>query len=411
MIPHHLQQRIEHDLHQREADRMRRDLRAVDRAGLWVRRHGEEQTLLNLASNDYLGLANHPRLAGAVASAAKDMGTGATASRLVVGHTQQHADLEQRFATFKHAEAALIFPTGYMANLATLTALTRPGDLILLDKLSHASIIDAARASPAELRTFAHLNYDQLEHRLQRFAEKRSSIAVEQAKKKSDSPASTPTVFIATDSVFSMDGDMADVPRLVELAQRYEALLIVDEAHGTGVLGDTGSGLCEAQGVADDVDVVISTASKAMGSLGGIITASAILIDALINHARSLIYTTAVPPPQLASIDAALDIIRDEPARRQRLAELSQTTYQHLREAGWLIADRHVHTPIFPLIVGDTARALHAAKHLEHHGILGVAIRPPTVAPGTSRIRLSLRADMTDHDLEHLLLVLDKMTV
>lgn len=398
-------------MQRRTAQGMDRQLLSLDRAGRYVRRGDGGQRLLNLASNDYLGLANHPHLAEAAAAAAKSLGTGATASRLVVGHTRQHAELEHRFASFKHAQAALIFPTGYMANLATLTALTRRGDLILLDKLSHASIIDAARACPAEVRTYTHLNHQRLEQRLQRFTAQRHDSTSTSTETQHPNPNPNPTAFIVTDSVFSMDGDVANLAGLVKLAKRYQATLIVDEAHGTGVLGDTGAGLCEAQGVVDDVDVVISTASKAMGSLGGIVTASQAVIDMLVNHARSLIYTTAVPPPQLASISAGLDVIRSEPQRRERLRELSQNAYEHFRQTGWPIPDRVIHTPIFPLIIGETRQAIDAAKYLETQGILAVAIRPPTVAPGTSRIRLSLRADMTDQDLDHLFNALDKMTI
>lgn len=384
-------------MQQRDAERMRRRLTPVDQAGLLVRREHGDETLLNLASNDYLGLAAHPHLRQAAAAAAQNLGTGSTASRLVVGHTQQHADLEQRFAKFKHAEAALVLPTGYMANLAVLTALTQPGDLILLDKLTHASLIDAARASQADVRTYAHLNHERLEQLLQRFREQTASQDPQ------------PMVMVVTDSVFSMDGDVADLTRIVELAERYDAMIVVDEAHGTGVLGDEGEGLCQAQGVADRIDVVISTASKALGSLGGIITASQFIIDTLVNHARSLIYTTAVPPPQLASIDAALDVIRDEPDRRERLRELSQRAYDHFVAAGWALPVRTIHTPIFPLIVGDARDTLDAAAYLQTHGILAVAIRPPTVAPGTSRIRISLRADMSDEQLAHMLTTTDAL--
>ena len=386
MLPSQFQQRIDDDLTRRDRQAMRRRLTPINTTGKYVERQGKR--LLNLASNDYLALSDHEHLKNAAARAAQALGTGATASRLVVGHTELHQQVETRFAQFKHAEAALIFPTGYMANLATLSALTRPGDLLCLDKLNHASLIDAARNAPAELRIFAHHQYEKLERLLQRFEQTKNDDAI---------------AFIVTDAVFSMDGDVADLLVICELADRYGAMVIVDEAHGTGVLGQQGTGLCEQQGISDRVDVVISTASKALGSLGGIVTAGQSIIDTLINHARSFIYTTAVPPPQLASIDAALDVIHGEPQRREHLQSLCKRAATAFGEQGWALPPRRIHTPIFPLIVGSPEAALEAATQLEAQGILAIAIRPPTVAPGTSRVRLSLRADLTNDELDRVL--------
>ena len=209
--------------------------------------------------------------------------------------------------------------------------------------------------------------------------------------------------FIVTDSVFSMDGDVADLPTLCDLADRHDATLVVDEAHGTGVLGATGAGLVEHQGVVGRVPVVISTASKALGSLGGIVTASCPVIDTLINHARGFIYSTAPPPAQAAAITAALGVLRDEPWRRERLAELSRRVRAELSAAGWPHLDTDVATPIVPLHVGTNDAALALAARLEARGLLAVAIRPPTVPPHTARVRLSLRADLTDDDLDHII--------
>jgi len=370
---------LQHDLDHKDAERLRRTLQPIDRCARIVRRG--DRDLLNLASNDYLALASDRRLIAAVQAAAERFGVGSGASRLVTGSLDAHAALETRFAAFKHAEAALLLPTGYMANLAVLTTLGRPGDLICLDKLNHASLIDAARASGATVRVFPHLNYDKLERLL--------------------TDADAPRKLIVTDSVFSMDGDIADLPRLVELRDRFGAMLIIDEAHGTGVLGETGSGLAEQQGVAGAIDVTISTASKALGSLGGIVTADRLVIDTLINTARGFIYTTAAPPTQVAAIDAALDVIRDDPARRSRLRDIVRHVRTELRSLGFTIADDP--TPIIPLITGSTESALELAAHLESRGILAPAIRPPTVPPNTSRVRLSLRADLTDYDLDRLL--------
>lgn len=348
--------------------------------------------LLNLASNDYLGLSRHPKLIAAAADATQRFGVGAGASRLVSGTSPLHDRVEQRFAAFKHAEACLLLPTGYVANLAVLTTLAGPGDLIVLDKLVHASLIDAARASGAEVRTFTHLDLQRAERLLSKSCDGRR--------------------LLVTDSVFSMDGDCADLPALCDLADRTNAILLVDEAHGTGVLGATGGGLAEAQGVAERVyhcgagGVVVSTASKALGSLGGLITSSQPVIDLLINQARSFIYSTAVPPAQAAAIDAAIDVVRDEPQRRKRLQALSMHARDSLLQRGWPIllqAAQQPPSPIIPLIVGEPSSALTLASRLESKSIFAPAIRPPTVAPGSARVRISLNAELTDDELERVL--------
>lgn len=363
-------------------------LRPLDRCARLVQRSasggisGGGCVLINLAGNDYLGLASHPKLIKAVCDAAQQLGIGSGASRLVTGHLEIHQRVEQRFAAFKHAEAALLLPTGYMANLATLTGLVGQGDLIALDKLNHASLIDAGHATGATVRVYPHRNIDKLHRLLERHSDARRKL-------------------IVTDSVFSMDGDCADLPALCELRDRHGAILIVDEAHGTGVLGETGSGLAEQQGVAGDIDVTISTASKALGSLGGIVTGPQEVIETLINSARSFIYTTAVPPTTAAAIDAALDVVRDEPQRRLRLRTLSDRLRSGLRQRRWDVADDP--TPIVPLVIGEAAAALALSTRLEEAGFLIPAIRPPTVAPGTSRLRITLRCDLTDEDIERLI--------
>jgi 8-amino-7-oxononanoate synthase len=365
------------DLHQRRRDGLLRTLGAIDTVGRTVRVDGRER--INLAGNDYLALARHPHLVAAVTAAAQAYGIGAGASRLITGTTPLHMKVEQRFAAFKHAQAALICPTGYMANHAVVTALSQRGDCVCADKLNHASLIDAAHASGATVRIYPHKHYDKLARLLARHRDARRRL-------------------IITDSVFSMDGDCADLPTLCDLADEHDAILIVDEAHGTGVLGATGAGLCEQQGVADRVDVVISTASKAMGGLGGIVTAKQVVIDTLVNHARSLIYTTAAPPTQVAAIDAALDVIRDEPQRRQRLRALTTK----LRDAiGLACVDPPV--PIVPVIVGDCALAIALSQRLRDAGFHAPAIRPPTVAPGAARVRISLRSDLEDSDIDRLI--------
>lgn len=400
---HRLDRELQADLDQLDRTAMRRRLRPLPAAGPYVEHAGRR--LVNLASNDYLGLSQHPRLKQAAIDAIQALGTGATASRLVTGHLDLHEQTERAFAAFKHTPAALLLPTGYMANLAALTALAGPGDLICLDKLNHASLIDAARATGAQVRSFPHLNYTKLQRLL----------ANSEIRNQKSEIARPPRRFIVTDAIFSMDGDAADLPALCDLADRYDAIVLVDEAHATGLLGDTGAGLCEAQGVADRVHAVVSTASKGLGSLGGIVTASQPIIDTLINRARSLIYTTAVPPAQAAAIQAALEVIRDEPWRRQRVLAMSKQLRAALLEDGWALTPppqpqiqnpksdiRNAATPIIPLIVHTAERALHLADHLQNAGFLAVAIRPPTVPPNTARVRLSLRADLADDDLAQL---------
>jgi 8-amino-7-oxononanoate synthase len=367
---------IHHDLEQlREASLLRR-LEEVQTAGPNLRVGGHD--LVNLASNDYLGLSSHPRLRDAAVAAVQTYGTGAGSSRLVVGHLTPHARAEQRFAEFKHAQAALLCPTGFMANLAVLTALAGPGDLVCLDKLCHASLIDAARASGARVRVFPHLGYAKLGRLLQDHgaapaapgppepASPGSSLRNPGVTMAPGPSSRAPRKLIVTDSVFSMDGDSADLPLLCDLAERHDAILVVDEAHATGVLGASGAGLAELQGVAGRIDVTVSTASKALGGLGGIVTAPRAVIDALVNHARSFIYTTAVPPAQAAVLEAALDVLRDEPWRRERLAALSARLREQVAALGLLPAapSPAAVTPIIPLIVGTPRHALALAEHL-----------------------------------------------
>lgn len=370
-------QHIADDLHQRDAAHLRRRLHAVDRCARIVRRG--QRTLLNLAGNDYLALASHPHLRDAVIDAAERFGVGSGASRLLSGDLDVHREVEARFAAFKSAPAALLTPTGYAANLAVIQTLAGPDDVVMLDKLNHASIIDAARASGATVRVFPHLGYDKLARLLERAASARRRV-------------------IVTDSVFSMDGDVADLPALCELRDAHDAILVIDEAHATGVLGPTGAGLAEHQGVAGDIDVTVSTAGKALGSVGGIVTAHDLVIDALVNGARNFIYSTAPPPTQAAAIGAAIDLVESEPSRRSRLRDLSIVLRRSLYANGWPVPLDDP-TPIIPVIVGDNAVAERLSERLDAAGFLVPAIRPPTVAPGSARLRISLRADLTDDDL------------
>ena len=380
-----LDRRLATDLIALESNALRRSLRALPSVGRWVEVDG--RPLLNLAGNDYLGLAEHPALIDAAIQATQQHGAGSGASRLVAGHLELHRQTEADFALFKHAESALVFSSGYAANLGVLTTLSGPQDLICQDKLNHASLVDAARLSTARVRTYPHGNTEKLERLL--------------TEHQTQSPQAQR--FVVTDAVFSMDGDTADLPRLCDLAERYDAVLIVDEAHGTGVLGPSGSGLIEAQGVTGRVPVVISTASKALGGLGGIVTGSRVLIDTLVNRARSFIYSTAVPPAQAAAIRAAVRVVQAEPRRRERLGEIGQTLRLALAERGWPGLDQPIATPIVPLRVGGVEAALGLQDQLQAAGVLAVAIRPPTVAAGSARVRLSLRADLTDDDVDRVM--------
>lgn len=385
-----LDEQLKTDLARRDAASLRRRLSAVPSGGRVVRVGGRD--LLNLAGNDYLALADHPRLKRAAIEATQRLGTGSGASRLVTGHFELHERVEAEFAAFKHAEAALIFPTGYMANLAVLTSLARPGDLICIDKLCHASLIDAARASEATVRVYPHNDLRKLKRLLSRKRQQNDNA---------------PRAFIVTDSIFSMDGDTADLPAICDLAEHHGAVTVVDEAHGTGVLGKAGAGLCEAQGVTGRVDITVSTASKALGGLGGIVTGSHAVIDTLVNLARPLIYTTGIPPAQTAAIGAAIEVICHEPWRRRRLTELSERLTAALENTNLLSDAKRIGlnpaTPIFPLMTGGNDAALAMAARLRERDILAIAIRPPTVAPGAARVRLSLRADLTDGDLSRVI--------
>lgn len=355
---------------------------------------------IDLRTNDYLALRDHARIREAAARAACEHPAGAGASRLITPPAPPVEQLERRFTRFKsphRAARSLLLPTGYTANLALLTALPEPGDLILADKLCHASIIDGARLattihSGLTFRTFPHLDLDRA-----------GELARRAAASNPDS-----TCYLVTDSVFSMDGDCADLPALAalrdELAGAFNggACLITDEAHATGVLGDTGAGLDEAAGHA--ADVTVSTASKALGCLGGIITGPPVAIDAVVNLARPFIYTTGVPAAQTAAIDAALDVLRDEPERRARLHGLVRACRDALAAKGWDVPDEGAPpTPILPLVVGDEERALALSRDLAARGILAPAIRPPTVKPGSARLRLSLHAGLADQDLSRVL--------
>ncbi|MEB2286042.1 MAG: 8-amino-7-oxononanoate synthase [Polyangiaceae bacterium UTPRO1] len=366
------------------------ELAQVRAAGLWreLRRiEGPVDTWVNvdgiralvLCSNNYLGLANHPALAAAAARAAVAYGGGAGASRLISGSLAIHRDLEARLARFKHAEAALLFPSGYHANVGAITTLVGRGDAVFSDQLNHASIIDGCRLSGAAVHVYAHADPAALDALLARAPARRR--------------------LVVTDSVFSMDGDHAPLAAICRIAAARGAMVMVDEAHATGVDGPSGAGLVEALGLGGAVTVQMGTLGKALGAAGAFVAGSRNLVDLLVNRARSFIYTTALPPPVAAAVDAALDIVAREPERRARLAQVATTLRARLSALGFTIPSGA--GPIIPVMAGTSERALAWSRRLLERGVFVQAIRPPTVPEGTARLRVTVMATHSDADLAH----------
>jgi 8-amino-7-oxononanoate synthase len=338
---------------------------------------------LDFSSNDYLGLARHPLLIERAAAWAREMGAGAGASRLVTGTSEAHLALEARIAAFKGAEAALLFASGWQANAAVIPALLKaaPGAAVFTDRLIHASLHQGCAAAGVRQIRFAHNDLDDLEALL--------------AAKGKDAPAR----IIITESVFSMDGDAADLARLTELARRQDAFLFVDEAHATGVLGPRGAGLSAA--VPGGVDLVMGTFSKALGGFGAYVAGSRLLCDYLVNACGGFIFSTAPPPAVLGAIDAALDLVPAMDAERRQLAAMAERLRLGLHQAG--IDTGASRTQIVPAIVGDAGATVELSRRLAERGVIAAAIRPPTVPAGTSRLRLALRATHGAEDIETLL--------
>jgi 8-amino-7-oxononanoate synthase len=343
---------------------------------------------INFSSNDYLGLANDLRLHEAAASAIDEFGVGAGASRLISGTQSPHLRLERALAKWKGTEAALCFSSGYAAALGTIPALVTKNDVILLDKLCHASLIDGARLSGAILRVFPHNHVRKLERHL------------EWARR--EHPGKR--VLIITESVFSMDGDRAPLRELVELKKRFRALLMLDEAHAIGVIGPNGRGLAAAENVNEEVDVQMGTLSKALGTSGGYICGSRTLIEWLINRARSFIYSTAPPPAIVAAALAAVDFLASPEGEKRRLLlwERISLMQQLLPRTGLEGKDVAAPSAIFPLIVGDEKAALDMAAALQSDGFLVPAIRYPTVAKGAARLRITVTAAHEEAQIEEL---------
>ncbi len=339
---------------------------------------GTERELLMLASNNYLGLANDLRIGKAVASSALSDGTGSGASRHISGSMTLHEQLEKRLAAFKGAEAAVLFNTGYMANVGIISALMGPEDAVFSDELNHASIIDGCRMSGAAKEIFRHSDMADLEKRL----------AASTARHK----------LIVTDAVFSMDGDLAKLREIADLARRYHAWTMVDEAHATGVFGRSGRGLVEHFGLTGKIDVIMGTLGKSLGGFGAFAAGSRQLVDFLINKSRMLIFTTALPPHVCAGVLAALDIVETEPDRIPRLHRLSARFRDRLSAAGLDLCGSV--TPIVPIRIGPEEKTLQIARDLWNEGLFVIAIRPPTVPAGTCRLRTTVMATHTEADLD-----------
>lgn len=343
----------------------------------WVEIGGKR--LLNLSSNNYLGIAGHPLLKKGAREAMERLGCGATASRLIAGNFDLYEQAEKQLANFKKTEAALIFNSGYAANMGIIASLLTRGDLVISDELNHASIIDGILLSKADCIRYQHRNMHSLE----------AALAGAKGYKRK---------LIVTDTVFSMDGGLAPLPEIVALKEQYGAILMIDEAHGGGIFGDHGRGVAELYDVTDRVEVNMGTLSKAYGCAGAYVAGKKVLIDYLQNKARNLIYTTALPPAVIGSIQAALQVVRAEKWRREQVLLKAARMRERLQAAGFNLLDGQ--SQIIPVIIGDNDTTLEFARRLMEDGILAVGMRPPTVPANLARLRLTVMATHKEQDLE-----------
>jgi glycine C-acetyltransferase len=336
--------------------------------------------VINLASNNYLGLAAHPRLKEAASRAAAELGAGSGAVRTIAGTMSLHAELERRFAAFKGAEAALMFQSGFTANAGTVAAILTKDDVIVSDQLNHASIIDGARLSKAEIKVFPHKDVDAADLLL------------------SETKAPRRRQLLITDGVFSMDGDIAPLPDLVEVAEKHEAIMMIDDAHASGVLGKGGKGTVSHFGLDPSrIDVQVGTLSKAIGVMGGFIAGPEHLIDWLVNRGRPFLFSTSTPPAVTAACIAALDVMEQEPERIDRVWERTRFFKKGLHDLGFDTGDSE--TPITPVIAGDEVKAVELSALLWEESVFTPAIVYPTVAKGRARVRTIVTADHTEEDL------------
>jgi 8-amino-7-oxononanoate synthase len=339
------------------------------------------QPLLAFCSNDYLGLANHPEVIAAWRAGAERWGVGGGASHLVIGHSTPHHQLEEALAELTGRPRALLFSTGYMANLGALTALVGQGDTVLQDRLNHASLLDGGLLSGARFSRYLHNDAASLQSRLDKAAG---------------------NTLVVTDGVFSMDGDLADLPALAAAAQARDAWLMVDDAHGLGTLGRNGGGIVEHFGLGiDQVPVLIGTLGKACGTAGAFVAGSEELIETLVQFARPYIYTTSQPPALACATLKSLELLRREHWRREHLAALIRQFREGAQALGLGLMDSQ--TPIQPIIIGDSARAMHLSRLLRERGLLVTAIRPPTVPAGSARLRVTLSAAHSEAQVQLLL--------
>ena len=351
-----------------------RELRCVYSAqGPTVDIDGKEVILFS--SNNYLGLSTHPEIIKAQKDALERFGAGACASRLISGNIHLYEELEKTLADFKHTESSLVFPTGYMANIGTISAMVGDGDLVICDKLNHASIIDGCRLSGARLRVYPHKDLERLKQLLKKELSFKKRL-------------------IITDGVFSMDGDIAPLPDIVEIAKSFGAFVMVDDAHATGVLGENGRGTCEYFGIKDGIDIQMGTFSKAFGCLGGYIAGSKALIDYIRNKARSFIYTTALPPSIIAGCIKAIEIVKKDETLRKNLWKNVERFKTSINAIG--LDTMATETQIIPIFTGDINSTIKASQLLFESGIYVPGIRPPTVPKNKCRLRVSIMATHSD---------------
>ena len=367
------------DLDTRGLRRQRRTMRRGDPHTADIVLDG--RPCVDFCSNDYLGLASHPQVVEAFVAAARVHGVGARASHLITGHQSEHEALEQELAAWTGRERAIVFSSGYMANLGLAATLVTRESTVYGDRLNHASLIDGGRLSRAALHHYPHGDAAALEEQLGRQVSGRA--------------------LVLTDGVFSMDGDLAPLPALAAACARHGAFLAVDDAHGLGVIGETGRGSLEHFGLsATDVPALVGTLGKAFGSFGAFVAGSTDLVETLIQRARTYIYTTALPPAVAAATRAALAVSIDESWRRERVLALTRRFRELARAAGLPLADSE--TPIQPILLGTAEAAVHASRNLLERGLFVAAIRPPTVPAGTSRLRITLSAAHRDDDIDRL---------
>jgi 8-amino-7-oxononanoate synthase len=371
-------------LHAKHAHRQRRQIEPIDATHVrWQGKH-----FINFASNDYLGLTHHAQVIEAAQRSLSAHGAGSGASALICGYSEAHTSAERRIARWKGTEASVFLPSGYQANHAaiqTLASGAKHADRpirFLLDKLCHASLIDAVRASEQDFRVYPHNNLEKVERLLAGANPQQIQVVV-------------------TEAIFSMDGDAADLAGLARLRRKYGFVLLVDEAHSSGVYGSGGSGLASEMGLSGDVDVTVATLSKAAGCVGGAVCASKVFCEALVNFARAYIYSTSVPTHIASAVEAAIDVMHDEPHRIERVRSIAARVRTALAQTRFVIPEGD--SPIVPVIMGSESVALNAAEFLAARGMLVWPIRPPTVAHGSSRLRITLSSEHSNHEVDQLI--------